>query len=202
MVLLYCFYMADQAGLLLQFSSFRSFIHPGYTLGSHAAVILSGILLGSVLYQNKVKPNHGYILKWSMGFSLGLFTGGLLIHTLKDIHSMFIISKNLATVPWCLISSALTIWIWLIIYWLIDMKGYRSWTIIIKPAGANPLFAYILAPFVIECFAFLAEILGGLNLYSWLGQTFYIGLVRAVILAFSMTWLAGYLSSRGLHLKL
>jgi heparan-alpha-glucosaminide N-acetyltransferase len=202
MVLLYCFYMADEAGLLLPLSSLRKFIHPGSTLGSHAAIILSGILLGMALYKKNAGPNHRSILKWSFGFSIGLFTGGLLIHALKDIHIMFIISKNLATVPWCLISSALTIWIWMIIYWLIDMRGYRSWTIIIKPAGANPLFAYILAPFIIECFALLADIIGGFNLYSWLGQTFYIGLIRAVLLAFSMTWLAGYLSSRGLQLKL
>jgi heparan-alpha-glucosaminide N-acetyltransferase len=202
MVLLYCFYMADEAGLLLSLPALRSFIQPGSVLGSHAAIILSGILLGTVLYQNKGNPDHGYILKWSFAFGLGLFTGGILIHALKDIHIMFIISKNLGTVPWCLISSALTIWIWMIIYWIIDMKGYRSWTIIIKPAGTNPLFAYILAPFVIECFAILVDIFGGINLYSWLGQTFYPGLIRAIILAFSMTWMAGYLSSRGLHLRL
>jgi heparan-alpha-glucosaminide N-acetyltransferase len=202
MVLLYCFYMADEAGLLAQFSSFRSFIQPGSVLGSHAAIILSGILLGSVLYRNRANYNHGSILKWAFGFSLSLLTGGILLHALKDVHIMFIISKNLATVPWCLISSSLTIWTWMIIYWLIDMKGYRSWTIGIRPAGANALFAYILAPFVIECFALLTDLFGGINVYAWLGQTFYSGLIRAIVLAFSMTWLAGYLSSRGLQLKL
>jgi hypothetical protein len=146
--------------------------------------------------------NHIYILKWAFGFSLSLFLGGLLLHELKDIHVMFIISKNPGTVPWGLISSAFTIWIWMVIYWLIDIKGFKTWTIILKPAGANPLFAYILAPIAITCFALLAYLSGGFNLYMWLGQTFYIGLFRAVLLAFSVTWLTGYLSAKGLQLKL
>ncbi len=201
-VLLYCFYMADEAGLLSQFYLSRTFMHSSYTLGSHPAIILSGVLLGNMLYQHKMNANHIYILKWAFGFSLSLLIGGFLLHELKDIHVMFIISKNPGTVPWCLISSALTIWIWMVIYWLIDIKGFKTWTIILKPAGANPLFAYILAPFVMTCFALLSYLSGGFNLYMWLGQTFYVGLFRAVLLAFSMTWLAGYLSAKGLQLKL
>jgi predicted acyltransferase len=202
LVLLYCFYMADEAGLLSQFSLLRDFIHPSYTLGSHTAIILSGTLLGNMLQKNIVNSNHLYILKWSFAFSLSLFLAGLLLNELHDIHIMFIVSKNLGTVPWCLISSALTIWIWMAIYWLMDMKGIRSWAIIIEPAGTNPLFAYILAPLVIECFALLAYLFMGFNLYTWLGETFYVGLFRAIFLAFSMTWLAGYLTSRGIQLKL
>ena len=201
-VLLYCFYMADEAGLLSQFYQARSFLHASYTLGSHPAIVLSGVLLGNMLYQNRMEANSKYILKWAFGFSLSLFIAGLLLHELNNIHVMFIISKNPGTVPWCLISSALTIWIWMIVYWLIDVKGFKTWAIIFKPAGANPLFAYILVPLVMTCFALLSYLSGGFNLYFWLGQTFYVGLLRAIIMAFSMTWLAGYLSGKGLQLKL
>ena len=201
-VLLYCFYMADESGLLSQFYLSRTFMHSSYTLGSHPAIILSGALLGNMLHQNYTSANYKFILKGAFYFSLSLLIAGLLLHELKNIHVMFIISKNPGTVPWCLISSAITIWVWISIYWLVDIKGFRSWANIIKPAGTNPLFAYILAPFVIECFALLAFALNGFNLYLWLGQSFYVGLVRAMILAFSMTWLAGYLSIKGLHLKL
>jgi predicted acyltransferase len=202
MVLLYCFYMADEAGLMTHISFMRKFIHTSYALGSHAAIILSGVLLGTILKQDSANSNHKNIVKRSFLFSIGLFAGGLLLHALNDIHIIFIISKDLGTVPWCLISSAITIWVWIAIYWLIDMKGFRSWTKIIKPAGANPLFAYILAPFVIDSFALLAYIFNGFNVYSWLGHTFYLGLFRAIVLAFSMTWLAGFLSAKGLQLKL
>ena len=79
-VLLYCFYMADEAGLLSQFYLSRTFMHSSYTLGSHPAIILSGVLLGNMLYQHKMNANHIYILKWAFGFSLSLFLGGLLLH--------------------------------------------------------------------------------------------------------------------------
>jgi len=115
---------------------------------------------------------------------------------------MFIISKNLATVPWCLLSSTFTIWIWMTVYWLVDMKGISSWSKIIEPAGMNPLFAYILAPLVVECFAIVSLAFNGFDIYEWLGQTFFIGFVRAVLIAFLMTWLPGYLGKKGLQLKL
>ena len=201
-VLLYCFYMADEAGLTAQLPFIRAILQPSNTLGSHPAIVLSGVILGAFLQQGSGKTSHQEILKKSFLFSLGLFFGGLLLHTLNDIHIMFIISKNLATVPWCLISSAITIWIWIVIYWLIDIKGYRAWAWIIKPAGANPLFEYILAPFVFECFALLAFVFDGFNIYFWLGHTFYLALLRGVVVAFLMTWLAGYLSAKGIRLKL
>jgi len=202
MVLLYCFYLADEAGLLSQFYLSRTFMHSSYTLGSHPAIILSGVLLGNMLYQQKMGGNPKHILKWALGFSLSLLIGGLLLHELKDIHIMFIISKNPGTVTWCLISSALTIWIWMTIYWLIDVKEIKTWTRIFKPAGANPLFAYILAPFVLTCFALSSYLFGGFNLYSWLGHTIYVGFIRSILLAFFVTWLAGYLSKKGMQLKL
>jgi predicted acyltransferase len=125
-----------------------------------------------------------------------------LLHQLNGVHQIFIISKNLATVPWALLSSAYTIWVWIAIYWLVDIKNIRGWIAIVRPAGENPLFAFILAPFVIEIINFFALIIGSTNFYYWLGETFILGFLRAVLLAFSMTWLAGYLGKIGLRLKL
>jgi len=164
MVLLYGFYMADEAGLTRQLPFIHTILQPSSTLGSHPAIVLSGIIMGAFLQQGSENTSHQNIIKKSFLFSMGLFIGGMFLRTLNDIHIMFIFSKNLATVPWCLVSSAITIWIWIGIYWLIDIKGFRSWTKIIKPAGANPLFAYILAPFVFECFALLAYVFGGFNI--------------------------------------
>lgn len=200
--ILFCFYVADEAGLLSKYGFIRDFIHPSYTLGSHAAIILLGAILGNKLKNNKNTTTHSEILKWSLGFSVSLFVAALLIHELSDIHKMFIISKNLGTIPWCLLCSAFTIWIWMISYWLIDVKGFRSWTVIVRPAGANPLFAYLLVPFVVEFFILLSYLFDGFNFYVYIGQTFYLGFLRSLFLAFSMTWLAGYLSKKGLQLKL
>ena len=201
-VLLYCFYIAVNAGMLDSLSFIKSFMNIIHTLGSHTAIILTGTILGNKLSENFKNPEHTKILKWSFGLSIFLLIAGLLLHQLNKLDKMFIISKNLATVPWCLLSSTFTIWIWMIIYWLIDMKGFDSWFKILEPAGTNPLFAYILAPLVLEIFGFITPIFNGFNIYLWFEGSFITGFLRAIFIAFSMTWLAGYLSERGLRLKL
>jgi hypothetical protein len=201
-VVLYCFYMAVEAGMLNSFPFIKSFMDVSYVLGSHTAIILSGAILGNKIRENLENPNHTSLLKWACGFSISLLIAALLLHQLNGLDKMFIISKILATVPWCLLCSTFTIWIWMAVYWLVDMKGYGSLFKIIEPAGTNPLFAYILAPFVVECFALIALAFNRFDIYSWFGQSFYIGLFRAVFIAFSMTWLTGYLAKKGLQLKL
>jgi len=204
-VILFLFYLAVNAGMLKSYS-FIQIVWPNmyisYTLGSHAAIVLLGVVLAIKLRDHIEHPGQIDILKWSFGFSVYLLVAGLFLHQLNKLDTMFIISKNLATVPWCLLSSTFTIWIWMAVYWLVDLKGVSSWSKIIEPAGMNPLFAYILAPLVVECFAVVALAFNGFDIYEWLGQTFFIGFVRAVLIAFLMTWLPGYLGKKGLQLKL
>jgi predicted acyltransferase len=191
--------MAVEAGLLESLPFIRNFMNPGFTLGSHTGIILTGAILGNQILEN---PDHKKILKWAYGFSMFLLIAALLLYQLKEIDKIFLISKNKGTVPWCLLSSAFTIWIWMVVYWFADIKGFTPWFKIIEPAGKNPLFAYILAPLVGECFALIALAFNGFNFYDWLGESFYVGLLRAIVIAFSMTWLAGYLSKKGLQLRL
>ena len=201
-VLLYCFYFAMEAGMLHSFPFVESLMNYGSTLGSHPAIILTGVILGNKLFGELENPDHIKILKWAFGLSLYLLAGALLLHQLNGFDKMFIISKNLATVPWCLLSSTFTIWIWIIVYWLVDMKSYDSWFKIIEPAGMNPLFAYILAPLFVELLVIITPVLNGFNIYLWFEGSFITGFLRAVFIAFSMTWLAGYLSQKGLRLRL
>ena len=126
-VLLYCFYMAVEAGLLDSFPFIKNLMNISYTLGSHTAVILTGAILGNKLSEKLENPDHTKILKWSFGLSIFLLIAALLLHQLNKLDKMFIISKNLGTVPWCLLSSTFTIWIWMIVYWLVDMRGHDSW---------------------------------------------------------------------------
>ena len=204
-VFLFSFYLAVNTGMLENNSLIKILwpkMYAGYTLGSLPAIVLLGGLLGNKLRENIEHQNHKDILKWAFGFSIFLLITGLLLHQLNKLDKMFIISKNLATVPWCLLSSVFTIWIWMIVYWLIDMNGRYLWFKIIEPAGKNPLFAYILAPLVLELFAFTASVFNGFNLYIWFEGHFITGFLRAVFIAFSMTWLTGYLGRKGLQLKL
>lgn len=104
---------------------------------------------------------------------------------------MFIINKIFATPPWCLWSSAITVWVWVGIYWLMDVRGGKRWAVAVEPAGHNSLFAFILAPILYSAFALLAVVLGGFDFYAWLGDSFALGFWRSLLFAFAMTWLAG-----------
>ncbi len=203
--LLFLFDMAVNAGMLKGYP-FLQYVWPGfyigYTLGSHPAIVVLGVVLGIEIRKHLDRSDHASIMKWSFGFGAFLFIAGVLLHQLNHIDTIFIISKNLATPPWCLVSSAFTVWIWMAIYWIVDMKGYSSWSRIIEPAGTNPLFAYILAPLAVELFALSAVLFNGFDVYSWLGNVFWIGFLRAFLIAFLMTWLPGYLGKKGLQLKL
>jgi heparan-alpha-glucosaminide N-acetyltransferase len=204
-VFLFCFYLGANAGMLKDYFFIQILwpkMYVSYTLSSHPAIVILGVILGMKLREDNDNPNHANILKWAFSFSIFLLITGLVLHQLNKINPMFIISKNLATVPWCLLSSTFTIWIWIVVYWLVDIKGHNSWFKVIEPAGTNPLFAYVLAPLVVEIFAIIALVFNGFDIYSWFGESFITGFLRAVFIAFSMTWLAGYLSKRGLRLRL
>jgi heparan-alpha-glucosaminide N-acetyltransferase len=200
--ILYCIYFADKVGSFEFIYDVFPWINIGGMLGSHAAITLSGVILGIILMPDSAVKTSNQRIRWALLYGLGLFIAGYLIHTLNSLDQMFIINKILATPAWCLICSAYTVWIWVIIYYLIDVKGWNKWIKIVKPAGANALFAYILAPILYYIFALTVYLFNDFNFYHWLGQNFAIGFWRAVIFSFLVTWLAGGLRRLGLVLKL
>src|SRR5262249_51157708 len=113
------------------------------------------------------------------------------------IHRMFYYNKNAATLPWCLVSSAITAFVWIAVYWLVDIRKAARGTRLLTLAGQNALLAYILAP-VIYALMQLCHV----KFYSALGNGFLTGFVRSVIWAFLLIWLAAILRKSSVLLKL
>jgi predicted acyltransferase len=111
--------------------------------GSLAALVMAGCLLGSVLTRNSDVATHRARLGWAATFALGLFAAGLVTDTFEGIN------KIGATPTWCFFSAALACLTWMLLYLLMDVAGWRSWSILIRPAGANPLVAYFLHPITV-----------------------------------------------------
>lgn len=202
MAILYCVFMADEAGGFAFPAWIKSWIKISYMFGSHSAIVISGVVLGMTLTPNSPVKGHKARIRWALIYGLGLALAGLLLHSLHDIHKMFIINKILGTPPWCLLSSAILVWLWVVVYWLIDVRGWKQWAVIVKPAGLNALFAFILAPIFYAMFALLAQVFGGFNFFAELGKNFTVGFWRALIFAFALTWLTGALRRAGVWLKL
>jgi predicted acyltransferase len=200
--LLYCLYIANAAGAFAHLTWITRWVDIGSMLGSHAAITVSGVLLGMILTADSPIRTHVGRLRWALLYGLALATAGYLLHTAHDVHRMFIINKIFATPPWCLWSSAITIWVWVAIYWLMDMQRWTRWARVLEPAGQNPLFAYILAPILYALFALVAMALGRPNFYEMLGNSFAVGFWRSIVFAFIVTWLAAGLRRAGLQVKL
>ncbi len=124
-------------GWLNQYVSFAD------ALGSLAAISVAGCLLGSVLRRDSDVATHRDRLSWAFTFTLGLVIAGFVCDGLEGIN------KIAATPTWCLWSAAMTCAVWMILYWILDVVGLRGWTIVLRPAGANPLVAYFLHPITV-----------------------------------------------------
>lgn len=199
-VLLYAVYLGDAGGLFGSMTAITRWVDFGSMLGSHGAVTVAGVLLGTILRPNGRLASHAGRIRWALLYAAGLWSAAILVHSLADVNPAFYYNKNAATPAWGLMSSAVTVAIWVAVYYLVDVRGVKFWTPAVEPAGRNALFAYVLAPVVYSVLGILA--LAGFDLWAVLGSSFAVGFWRALLFAFAMTWLAGALQRYGVRLKL
>ena len=198
-VLLYSLYFAHAVNFIGLQNNFGGLISIGAALGSHGAITTSGVLLGLTL----IAPSrtHWQRIKTALFLALVLGLTAVLLHSLHDIHRMFYYNKIAATPPWCLLSSAWTALLWAILYWLIEVRGFRFGVNNMAAAGQNALFAFILGPILYSTFALLPLLFGGFSPWGWLGSQFWIGLLRSFALATGGIWLCAFLRRRGFALR-
>lgn len=220
--LLHCLCFADRAGvfasggLLAWLGGLDQWLDIGSVLGSHGGITCAGVVLGMMLMPGSPVQTHTARVRWGLLFGLGLFTAGVLLYQLHGLHTMFTINKNAATPPWCLICSALTVWGWVVLYWLMDVRR-QAWIGhgLLTPSGQAPLMAYVLHPLLTYLFAMAGPhlplpdpVAAPADWYTWLGldsgRSFWLsaGLYRSVAMALFVCWFAGWLARRGLRLRL
>jgi heparan-alpha-glucosaminide N-acetyltransferase len=198
--LLYCIALADAAGGLGALLP-RPIL--GALLGTHSAITLTGAILGVLLRRHLRErgPARPLVVQ-ALALAAGLAAAGLLLHTLHDLHPAFRISKIHATAPWGLVCSALTAAVWLAIFLLADVLGWRRWPRSWTITGENPLVAYLLAPALLAVFALATPLFGGRNPYEALAATAGVGLLRSAVFAWAVARLTGALRSLGLRIQL
>lgn len=170
-------------------SSFLDFISSQNRNICHTFIVLLGLVCSLILKKGGVLSSPmSKIRKFVL---LGLLLG-VIAFLIRPLTGG--ISKIGASPSWAFYSSGICCVAFSFFYWLIDIKGYKSWGAFLKPAGTNPLLTYILPPF----------------LYSILGYTFYpevlssgsLGFIRAIIFSFFILWMAKILTNRSIILKL
>jgi heparan-alpha-glucosaminide N-acetyltransferase len=186
-VLLMCLYPADRAGL---FDSFwlNRYVGIGSTLGSQAAITVTGLLLATIFVTGETATARSRTA-FALLFAAGFAAAAILLHGLYGIN------KNAATPSWCLWACAITALIWLVLYWLCDCWPVAFIAQPLSIAGGNVLLAYLISemlPSVLEYFH-LSDWFGRLgqtNLACAIGIS--AGFAAAILLVTSLLNRAGF----------
>ncbi len=109
---------------------------------THAALVIGGIILSIIFFDQRINKSITRRVIEGFAFAAALFTAGFLLRPAYQI------SKIWATPTWALYSAAICTVIFILLYWLIDLKKVSGWTTFFKPAATNPLLTYII-PFIL-----------------------------------------------------
>lgn len=137
MALLLCLFAADRAGT---FNGLwlAAHVSVGETLGSQAAITVGGMLLGSMLLAPEMSLPRARI-RFTLWFIAATAAAALLLNGLYGI------SKNNATPSWCLWACAVSATLWLLMYFVVDLRSQRFIAKPLVAAGQNVLLAYLLS---------------------------------------------------------
>lgn len=115
------------------------FLHILPGSGSMTALAIAGMLVISMMkgYQDKIKTFYIYTA----------LTGLLFFALCFITRPIWGISKLNNTPSWIYLSLAIGFWVFILIHWLVDVKGIKKWAFLIEPAGAGALTAYVLSDF-------------------------------------------------------
>jgi heparan-alpha-glucosaminide N-acetyltransferase len=184
-------YIGDKNGRLDFLAPISKYIWLGGHIGGHSSITLAGMIIATLFLEGSPAQTARIRMKWIAAFALMLYLAGYLLRPLYGI------SKNNATPTWCLYSSAMCCLIFLLLYWIVDLKKIEKWARFLKPAGENPLLAYILP----DIFYALMGILGIKFLARYFG-TGLIGIIRSFVFALVMLWITGLLTKLKIRLHL
>lgn len=158
---------------------------------SSATLSMGGILI-SGLYASLVAKGKTHYL-WGIMTALGmlLIAAGLLIRPYAEG-----ISKIHATPAWVFICSGITILVFELCIWLIDIKHKKDWFSFISPAGTSTLTCYLMPYFLVYLmqlfhFKFPEYLSAGAP-----------GLIRCFATAFILIAIVGLMEKRRIRLKI
>ena len=104
--------------------------------GNVPFIVLSGLIAGLLIKKIPVKEfRKSFIIFMSLGLFY-LLSGFVL-------RRWFIISKIQATPSWAMISNGISFLVFILLYWIIDIKNKIKWASFLQPAGENSLTTYL-----------------------------------------------------------
>src|SRR6056297_1815121 len=158
--------------------------------GNVPSIVLSGLLIGVLL--KKYKADCKRFLSFIIPIGLGALAFGFIL------RNWFIVSKLIGTPSWVMLCNGISILVFALLFYLLDIKKWHRWSGAFLPAGKNSLTTY-LAPDM------LYYIIWGLNLnILWYKQSEmpWLAVSGSLLWAFLMIRFAQLLSKARIRLKL
>ena len=119
------------------------------------ATTLSGIIAGYFLKKHPITPTKKVM--WFIIVGIGMIVLALLWNL------DFPINKNLWSSSFTLLTGGISLILFALFYYIIDVKGHYKWTFFFRVIGMNSIFIYV-SPIFIN-YSFMAK-----GLFRWLGQ--------------------------------
>jgi hypothetical protein len=113
----------------------RDFVNIPQVLGSTSANVMAGVLVGNLF---RAEMPHRLRMRQMAWMALAFVAAGLL---LRPYHG---INKIHATAAYTLVCAGIALALFLLFYWLVDVRQQRGAMAWLLPAGGNALLAYIL----------------------------------------------------------
>lgn len=198
---LYLYFQNSISGLILCWLVFAVFNIAGHTglfgegevfvgNGAFHAFTFAGILCTVLFQQLKAKTEPARLLSYVVIAALVLILAGF------GLRNFFIISKILATPPWIMICSGISLLIFVGIYYLVDLQNKESWFSIIKAGGTSTLTCYLIPYLYYD----IAQIYN-LNLPAW-AHYGWIGIIKSILFALLIIGITAFLGKLKIKLKI
>lgn len=175
-------YIGDKHGVLDWLGPVRNFVGIGAVLGSTAASVMIGVLVGNCFVGEAAALRAAARARFFLWFGLGLYVVGTLLRPLHGIN------KVAATESYALVSGGLCCLAFLLVYCVMDIGNLRRWANPLGPVGQNALLAYILPGILGNLFTVI-----GLPGLLWQCSNAWPGALNAgvlTILIMAITWAA------------
>jgi heparan-alpha-glucosaminide N-acetyltransferase len=184
-------FIGDKHGVLDWLGPVHNFIGVGAVLGSTAANVMMGVLVGNCFVGNAVTLCPAARARFFLVFGLGLYLAGMLLRPLHGIN------KIAATDSYALVTGGICCLSFLLVYWLMDMNKLRRWADPLIPVGQNALLAYILPGLLRDFFGSI-----GLPDLLWQYGSGWPGALNAAVLTLVVMALTWGATRIGIQLKL
>jgi len=123
----------------LHLLDFLNFIKPVFGViinGNAPFIVLSGMLITLIL-KNYAKTDAGRTALIIAGLGIASIIAGLVL------RNWIIISKIQSTPSWGLLCNGISMLLFALLFWIIDIRKNINWSMFLKPAGENSLTIYL-----------------------------------------------------------